>query len=118
MMGGLSWVSGFVLISLVYFYSHYFFASNTAHVASMYGAFLGVSITLGAPPMLAALVLGFFSSLFAGMTHYGTGPAHVLFGTGYVTVGAWWRYGLLISVVNILIWVGIGGLWWKLLRLW
>jgi DASS family divalent anion:Na+ symporter len=33
-------------------------------------------------------------------------------------VGAWWRYGLLISVVNILIWVGIGGLWWKLLGLW
>jgi len=118
MMDGLGWVSGFVLISLVYFYSHYFFASNTAHVASMYGAFLGVSITLGAPPMLAALVLAFFSSLFAGMTHYGTGPAPVLFGTGYVSVGAWWRYGLLISVVNILIWVGIGGLWWKLLGLW
>jgi DASS family divalent anion:Na+ symporter len=47
MMNGLGWVSGFVLISLVYFYSHYFFASNTAHVASMYGAFLGVCISLG-----------------------------------------------------------------------
>ncbi len=118
MMDGKGWVSGFVLIGLVYFYSHYFFASNTAHVASMYGAFLGVSITLGAPPMLAALVLAFFSNLFAGMTHYGTGPAPVLFGTGYVEVGAWWRYGLVISVVNILIWAGVGGLWWKLLRLW
>jgi DASS family divalent anion:Na+ symporter len=118
MMDGKGWVSAFVLLSLVYFYSHYFFASNTAHVASMYAAFLGVSITLGAPPMLAALVLAFFSNLFAGMTHYGTGPAPVLFGTGYVEVGAWWRYGLLISVVNILIWVGIGGLWWKLLGLW
>jgi DASS family divalent anion:Na+ symporter len=118
LFGGARWEVGFLALSLTYFYSHYFFASNTAHVASMYGAFLGVSIALGAPPMLAALVLGFFSSLFAGMTHYGTGPAPVLFGTGYVTVGAWWRYGLVTSVVNILIWVGIGGLWWKLLRLW
>jgi len=26
--------------------------------------------------------------------------------------------GLLISVVNIVIWVGLGGLWWKVLGLW
>jgi len=26
--------------------------------------------------------------------------------------------GAIISVVNIIIWLGIGGLWWKLLRLW
>ena len=118
MMGGHGWIFAFLVLALVYFYSHYFFASNTAHVASMYAAFLGVSITLGAPPMLAALVLAFFSNLFASMTHYGTGPAPVLFGTGYVEVGVWWRYGLLASVLNIVIWLGIGGLWWKLLKLW
>jgi DASS family divalent anion:Na+ symporter len=72
----------------------------------------------GAPPVLAALVLAFFSNLFAGMTHYGTGPAPVLFGTGYVELGTWWRMGLLVSVVNIVIWVGLGGLWWKVLGLW
>ena len=108
----------FLVLALSYFYSHYFFASNTAHVASMYAAFLGVSIAVGAPPVLAALVLAFFSNLFAGMTHYGTGPAPVLFGTGYVEVGTWWRYGFLLSVVNIVVWVGIGGLWWKALGLW
>jgi DASS family divalent anion:Na+ symporter len=118
LMGGHGWVLAFVMLALVYFYSHYFFASNTAHVASMYAAFLGVSITLGAPPMLAALVLAFFSNLFAGMTHYGTGPAPVLFGTGYVEVATWWKYGLLISLLNIIIWVGLGGLWWKVLGLW
>ena len=117
-MAGHGWVFAFLVLALVYFYSHYFFASNTAHVASMYAAFLGVSIALGAPPVLAALVLAFFSNLFAGMTHYGTGPAPVLFGTGYVEVGTWWRYGLLISLLNIAVWVGVGGLWWKLLRLW
>jgi DASS family divalent anion:Na+ symporter len=121
-MGGIvqgkGWIAAFLVLALTYFYSHYFFASNTAHVASMYAAFLGVSIAAGAPPVLAALVLAFFSNLFAGMTHYGTGPAPVLFGTGYVEVGTWWRMGLLISVVNIVIWVGLGGLWWKALGLW
>ncbi len=118
MVAGKSWIAAFLVLALVYFYSHYFFASNTAHVASMYAAFLGVSIAAGAPPMLAALVLAFFSNLFAGMTHYGTGPAPVLFGTGYVEVGTWWRLGLLISLVNILIWVVLGGVWWKVLGLW
>jgi DASS family divalent anion:Na+ symporter len=118
MVSGSGWIAAFLVLALVYFYSHYFFASNTAHVASMYAAFLGVSIAAGAPPVLAALVLAFFSNLFAGMTHYGTGPAPVLFGTGYVEVGTWWRLGLLISFVNIVIWVGIGGLWWKVLGLW
>ncbi|MEI6473214.1 MAG: anion permease, partial [Holophagaceae bacterium] len=101
MVAGQGWIAAFLVLALVYFYSHYFFASNTAHVASMYAAFLGVSIAAGAPPVLAALVLAFFSNLFAGMTHYGTGPAPVLFGTGYVELGPWWRMGLLISVVNI-----------------
>jgi DASS family divalent anion:Na+ symporter len=118
MVQGKGWIVAFLVLALTYFYSHYFFASNTAHVASMYAAFLGVSIAAGAPPVLVALVLAFFSNLFAGMTHYGAGPAPVLFGTGYVEVGTWWRMGLLISVVNIVIWVGIGGLWWKALGLW
>lgn len=118
MVAGKGWIAAFLVLALVYFYSHYFFASNTAHVASMYAAFLGVSIVAGAPPVLAALVLAFFSNLFAGMTHYGTGPAPVLFGTGYVELGTWWRTGLIVSVVNILIWVGLGGLWWKVLGLW
>ena len=118
MVSGYGWIAAFLVLALVYFYSHYFFASNTAHVASMYAAFLGVSIAAGAPPVLAALVLAFFSNLFAGMTHYGTGPAPVLFGTGYVEIGTWWRTGLLVSFVNIIIWVGIGGLWWKVLGLW
>ena len=118
LMSGHGWIFGFLVLSLTYFYSHYFFASNTAHVASMYAAFLGVCVTLGAPPVLAALVLGFFSNLFAGMTHYGAGPAPVLFGTGYVEVGAWWRIGFVVSVINIVIWVGVGGLWWKVIGLW
>ena len=68
--------------------------------------------------MLAALVFAFFSNLFAGLTHYGTGPAPVFFGAGYVEMGAWWRLGGLLSLVNIVIWLGVGGLWWKLLGLW
>jgi len=115
---GIPWVPAFLILSLVYFYSHYLFASNTAHVSAMYAAFLAVAVVVGTPPLLAALVLAFFSNLFSSMTHYGTGPAPVLFGAGYVEMGDWWRLGFIISVVNIVIWLGIGGLWWKVIGLW
>jgi DASS family divalent anion:Na+ symporter len=121
-IGGLfndtGWLPAFLALSLIYFYSHYFFAGNTAHISSMYAAFLGVALVVGTPPLLAALVLAFFSNLFSSMTHYGTGPAPVLFGAGYVRLADWWKLGAIVSVVNIIIWLGIGGLWWKLIDLW
>ena len=68
----------------MYFYSHYFFASITAHVSAMYALFLAVALALGTPPLLAARVLAFFSNLMASLTHYGTAPAPILFGGGHV----------------------------------
>jgi DASS family divalent anion:Na+ symporter len=118
LFSGVGWLPAFLALSLIYFYSHYFFAGNTAHISSMYAAFLGTAVALGAPPLLAALVFAFFSNLSGGMTHYGTGPAPVLYGAGYIRLADWWRLGAIVSVVNIVIWLGIGGLWWKLLKIW
>jgi len=117
-VNGMGWMPAFLVVSLAYFYGHYFFASNTAHVAALYAPFLTVAVAAGAPPLAAALVLAFFSSLFSSMTHYGTGPAPMYFGSGYVGTGTWWTLGALISVVNILIWLGVGGMWWKVLGVW
>jgi divalent anion:Na+ symporter, DASS family len=115
--GGVDWTIAFPVLCLIYFYSHYLFASQTAHVSSMYGAFLSVSVAVGAPPLLAALVLGFSSNLFSSLANYGSGPAPILFGPGYVELGTWWMLGALISVINIGIWLILGGLRWKLLGL-
>ena len=117
-LGGGHWLPSFLGLALVYFYVHYFFASNTAHVSAMYAPFLALAIAVGAPPVLAALVLAFFSNLFASLTHYGTAPAPILFGSGNVEIGDWWRLGALVSVVNVAIWLGAGSPWWRLLGLW
>ncbi|WP_404458301.1 anion permease [Oceanobacillus kapialis] len=117
-VSGMSWIWALIALALIYFYSHYFFASNTAHVSAMYAAFLVVAITAGAPPMLSALILGFFSNLFGSLTHYGSGPAPVFFGSGYVAQSKWWSIGFAISLIHICIWGVIGGIWWKVLGLW
>lgn len=117
-IAGYNWIIGFSIVALFYFYSHYFFASNLAHVGAMYAPFLIVSVALGTPPELAALILAFFSSLFGGITHYGSGPAPIFFGSGYVTIGSWWKIGGFLSLVYIILWIAVGSLWWKLLGLW
>jgi len=114
LLGGLPWpVLLFVLVAS-YCYVHYAFASMTAHVTALYPGFLAAALAGGIPPMAAALPLAYFSNLNAAMTHYGTGSAPVYFGAGYVRQGEWWRIGFLISVVNLVIWMGIGTWWWKL----
>ncbi len=112
---GFNWFSAFIVLSLIYFYSHYFFASLVAHIGSMYSAFLVLMVALGAPPMISALTLGFFSNLMGGITHYGCGPAPIFFGSGYIKVTDWWKLGIYISIVNILIYFTVGSLWWKIL---
>jgi DASS family divalent anion:Na+ symporter len=118
MMSGTAWHYAFPILILSYFYSHYFFASNTAHVSSMLAAILGVGIGLGVPNYLMGLSLAFCSSLFACLTHYGTGCAPILFGSEYVNLKTWWKLGFIVSLIFLFIWVGIGSLWWKVLGLW
>jgi DASS family divalent anion:Na+ symporter len=118
LVGGWPWWWALAALVIVYVYSHYVFASLVAHVTAMFPAFFAVAIGLGAPPLLAALVLGFFSSLNAATTHYGTGPAPIVFGAGYLTQAQWWRVGFVMSLVHLAIWLPIGFLWWKVIGLW
>ncbi|XP_042447728.1 dicarboxylate transporter 1, chloroplastic-like [Zingiber officinale] len=115
---GLSWQLSFGILVLLYFYSHYFFASGAAHIGAMFTAFLSVASALGTPPLFGAMVLSFLSNLMGGLTHYGIGSAPVFYGANYVPLSHWWGYGFLVSVVNIIIWLGVGGFWWKTIGLW
>ena len=115
---GISWVSGMILLVLIYVYSHYFFASTTAHITAMFAAFYAAGLALGAPPMLLGLILAFSSSLMMSLTHYGTGTAPIIFGSGYATLGEWWKTGFVMSVVNLIVWITLGSVWWKLLGYW
>lgn len=118
MTNGMAWPMVLAVLLLVYFYSHYFFASITAHVLAMFVPFLAVLIAVGAPVGLVVLMLAYFSNLNASLTHFGTTPGPIYFATGYVRQGEWWTIGLIASVVNLLIWSLVGLVWWKLLGWW
>lgn len=115
---GIAWVPALLALLTVYMYAHYGFASLTAHITAMYAAFAAVAVAAGAPAYLVALALAFMSNLCMSLTHYAAGPSPILFGSGYVDQATWWRLGFIVSVVNMIIWVGLGSIWWKILGLW
>ncbi len=118
MLHGMSWFLVLAILIVFFFYSHYLFASSTAHVTAMYSALLAVAISAHVPPMLAALLLGFFGNLNASTTHYASGPAPVLFGSGYVPQNKWWSLNLVLGGFYLVVWIGIGSLWIKVIGMW
>jgi DASS family divalent anion:Na+ symporter len=115
---GIPWIQAFLVLLIIYMYAHYGFASLTAHITAMYSAFVTVAVAAGTPVYLAALALAFMSNLCMSLTHYAAAPAPIYFGAGYISQGTWWKLGFWISVINMVIWVGAGSLWWKVLGLW
>lgn len=115
---GVPWWVAFIAVVIVYYYSHYAFAGMTSHVVLMYIGLVAIAVSAGTPKYVAALSLGYLSSLCASLTHYGTAPAPIYFAAGYVDQQTWWKFGFLVSLLNIVIWVGVGSIWWKILGLW
>jgi len=111
-----SWEIGFVSMLLIYFYVHYFFASSVAHVGALYLPMVTVSVKLGAPAFATALAFGIASNIYGSLTHYGCGPAPILYGSGYITLKEWWGLGFIMSLFNLFVWLVIGGMWWRFLQ--
>jgi len=112
---GLGWVGATSLLMLAYLYAHYAFASTTAHITAMFAAFYAAGLALGAPALPFALIMAAASNIMMTLTHYATGTSPVIFGSGYVTLGEWWKTGFVMSVVLIVVWLVVGVAWWRVL---
>lgn len=107
----------FVLVTLIYFYVRYFFASATAHISALFPVSLALLIDAGFPPFSAAIALGALSSVMGCLTQYAIGSGPVMFGTGYVTQVEWWKSGFVMSLIYLAIWLVIGPIWWSVIGL-
>ncbi len=115
---GLGWMGASALLLLAYLYAHYLFASTTAHITAMFAAFYSAGLALGAPALPFALMMAAASNIMMTLTHYATGTSPVIFGSGFTTLGEWWRVGFVMSVVLLLVWLLVGLPWWALLGHW
>ena len=117
-VGGITGLSAILILGIIYFYSMYAFSMLTAHIATMVGPFLAVCLAVNGQPYVAAAVFAYFSCLCGCTTNYSSGPIIIYFGLGYVEAPKWFSVGFVVSIFHLVIWIGVGLLWWKILGWW
>ena len=117
---GMGWEAIAAVLVLAFVFSHYLFASTTAHISAMLLAFLGVGALLipadYVVPFMLMMTAG--SAIMMTLTHYATGTSPIIFGSGYVSLGTWWRVGFVMCVFELGVFAVVGGAWWKVLGYW
>lgn len=106
-----------IALVLVFFFTHYLFASVTAHVTAMLPVMLAVGTTipgldLGQFALLLVLTLGIMGIL----TPYATGPSPVYYGSGYLPARHYWILGAVFGVIYIAAFLLIGLPWMAFVR--
>jgi L-tartrate/succinate antiporter len=107
-----------VCLVATFFLLHYFFASITAHTATLFSMFLAVAIQTGTASAAAwTLLLGYSLGMMGILTPYASGQNAVYYGSGYITRKQFWALGFvvgtlflatyLVIIIPWLTWLGI-----------
>jgi L-tartrate/succinate antiporter len=89
-----------VILISVYFFSHYFFSSLTAHTTAMMPIMLGVGMGIqGLPPEKLAMGLAMTTGIMGVISPYATGAALPYYNSGYFTSAEFWRNGTIFGLI-------------------
>jgi len=103
-MSGFSPIAAAIVLTLIFFFTHYMFASVTAHTTAMLPVMLAVGSSIPGMPMESfALLLVLTLGIMGILTPYGTGPSPVYFGSGYLPAADYWRLGAIFGVIYIVV---------------
>lgn len=105
-----------VALVLVFYFSHYLFASLSAHTATMLPVILAVGKGLSGVPMEhLSMLLVLSIGIMGVLTPYATGPGVIIYGCGYVKSKDYWRLGGIMGVFYITMLLLVG---WPIMSLW
>ena len=110
---------GLAIVAIVgtFYVLHYFFASITAHTATLLPVFLGVAITITAiSPTRWSLLLGYSLGLTGVLTFYASGQSVIYYASGYISRRDFWVLGLVMGVMFIGVYLLLITPWLELLN--
>jgi L-tartrate/succinate antiporter len=111
-MSGLNPTSVVVVITVMFFVTHYFFASITAHVVALLPVFLSTAMAIpGVPLRTTALMLCFSLGIMGIITPYAAGPGPIWYGSGYVPGPTFWLLGAFFGVIFLAVLLLVGLPW-------
>jgi len=107
---------GLALLTLLAFLTLLFTegVSNAAAVAVVLPVAMPLANAAGIDPVMAALAVGIVSG-FAFMLPMGTPPNAMIFGTGYVRSSSMLRYGAILSLAALTMFLLTAAFWWPVL---
>ncbi len=116
-MTGLTPFAAMVVLVLVFYFTHYLFASVTAHATALLPVMLAVGATIpGIDLPRLALMLSLTLGIMGTLTPYATGPSPVYYGSGYLPGRDYWRLGAVFGLVFIAVFLLVGLPWMALLH--
>jgi DASS family divalent anion:Na+ symporter len=98
-----SWVTVYVLLTVLYVAIHYLFVSQTAHLLALYAVFLQVAVDAQVPAALMAFMLSFATNYFAVVTPQASSSNVLFAGSGFLPSQDIYKQGAVITVLNTLI---------------
>ena len=108
MLSGLGAYMTIVGIVGSFFFLHYFFASITAHTATLFPLFLAIAVKIPVvSPVAWALLLSYPLGMMGVLTPYASGQNAVYYGSGYIKRRDLWLLGLLLGVIYMVVYLAI-----------
>jgi L-tartrate/succinate antiporter len=115
-MAGYAPFTAMLVLVLVFYFTHYLFASITAHVTALLPVMLAVGTTIPGLDMAQfSLLLCLTLGIMGMLTPYATGPSPVYYGSGYLPAKDYWRLGAIFGLLFIAAFLLIGLPWMKLI---
>lgn len=103
-ISGFSSEASFLILSIVYFFSHYFFTGEGSKIIALYAPFLAIGIAIGIDKITIAMTLAVFSSISDVLTNYTCPVSLTMFSSGYVTAKKWFLCGIIVALLSMAIW--------------
>ncbi|GAB7080964.1 anion permease [Megalodesulfovibrio paquesii] len=111
-MQGFSPTATLLGLTVLFFVSHYMFASVTAHVAALLPVMLATAMAVpGLDMNVAAMVLCATLGIMGILTPYGTGPSPIYFGSGYIKSKDFWVLGFIFGTIYLAVFLLVGFPW-------
>jgi len=111
---GLPFMTVLLIFLTVFFWSHYLFASVSAHITAMLPIFLATLNQVSGgilPPKTLGMLLVLYTGSMGVMSPYGTGPAPIFYGSGYIESKDFWKLGFIFALVYFIAYCIIGVPW-------
>jgi L-tartrate/succinate antiporter len=111
-LAGISPTVAMVILIALFFFSHYMFASVTAHTTAMLPVMLAAGSAIpGIAKHPYALLLCLTIGIMGIVSPYGAGPSPVYYGSGYLPARDYWKLGGIFGLIFFAVFLAVGVPW-------